>query len=71
MERAATIRDALRREGLGGADLETAVLAYTVANNLQVDTSSDAETMARRADLFRRFFGPERNHPITKENISG
>jgi hypothetical protein len=71
MERAATIRDALRREGLGGADLETAVLAYTVANNLRVDTSSDVETMAHRGELFRRFFGPVRTHPFTKENVSG
>jgi hypothetical protein len=64
MERAAFIRDALRREGLSGADLDTAVLAYKVANNLQLDAELDAETMVRRAELFRRVFGPERDHPF-------
>jgi hypothetical protein len=66
MERAAIIRDALRREGLGGADLEAAVLAYKVANNLRLDTVVDAETMARRVELFRHVFGPERAHPFAK-----
>jgi hypothetical protein len=69
MERVAIIRDALRREGLGGADLEAAVLAYKVANNLRLDTVVDAETMVRRAELFRRFFGAQRAHPFA--NISG
>ena len=54
------IREVFRREGLCGADLEAAVLAYKVANNLRLDTVVDAETMARRAELFRRVFGPER-----------
>jgi hypothetical protein len=61
MERAAIIRDALRREGLGGADLEAAVLAYTVANNLPLndapdvlDNEADAENMKQFITSFMR-----------------
>jgi hypothetical protein len=71
MQRAVIIRDALSRQGLGGADLEAGVLAYKVANNLPLDTVVDAETMARRAELFRRVFGAERDHPFAKGNTSG
>jgi hypothetical protein len=67
MQRAAIIRDALSRQGLGGADLEADVLAYKVANNLPLDTVVDAEAMARRMELFRRVFGAERDHPFAKE----
>jgi hypothetical protein len=41
----ATIREALSREGLRGAELETAVLAYTIANNFQLDHTAEAEEM--------------------------
>jgi hypothetical protein len=68
MERAAIIRDALRREGLGGADLEAAVLAYKVANNLPlndapdvVDDEADAETIKMKqfiTSFARHMFEP-------------
>jgi hypothetical protein len=67
MQGAAIIREALSRQGLGGADLEAAVLAYKVANNLPLDTVVDAEAMARRIELFRRVFAAERDHPSQKK----
>jgi hypothetical protein len=33
------------REGLRGAELETAVLAYKIANNFQLDHTAQAEEM--------------------------
>ena len=45
------VREALRRHGLSGADLDAAVLAYKIANNLPVDNATEAEQTAQMKRL--------------------
>ena len=40
-----TLREALSREGLRGAELEAAVLAYKIANNLPLDIATEVKDM--------------------------
>jgi hypothetical protein len=42
----AIIREAFRREGLGGQELEAAVLAYRIANNWPLDNATGADAIA-------------------------
>ena len=53
----ATIRDALSREGLGGAVLETAVLAYKIANNFQLDHTAEAEEITELKRIIAEYVG--------------
>jgi hypothetical protein len=54
MHRSAIIRETLSRQGLSGADLEAAVLAYQIANNLPLDNAVYAEAMARNEAVYCR-----------------
>jgi hypothetical protein len=64
MQRSANIRKAFRGQGLGNADLETAVLAYKLANNLPLDdapTDFDNEA-AEEAVKMQEFIGSFMRH---------
>jgi hypothetical protein len=44
----ATIREAFRQQGLDGAELEAAVLAYLIANNLPLENGAETITEMKR-----------------------
>jgi hypothetical protein len=52
---AASLREAFSRQGLGGAELDAAVLAYKIANNLPLDNALDAETLTGMRQLIAEY----------------
>ena len=47
----AIIRESFSRQGLDGAELDAAVLAYKIANSSALDNTADAEAMTGMKQL--------------------
>jgi len=51
----ALIRQSFSRQGLGGVELDAAVLAYKIANSLALDNAADAEAISEMKQLIAEY----------------
>ena len=51
----ALIRQSFSRQGLGGAELDAAVLAYKIANSLALDNTAHAEAITEMKQLIAEY----------------
>ena len=51
----ALIRESFTQQGLGGAELDAAVLAYEIANSLALHNTADAEAMSEMKQLIAEY----------------
>ena len=51
----ALIRQSFSRQGLGGVELDAAVLAYKIANSLALDSAADVEAISELKQLIAEY----------------